>query len=59
MLASALLRMAAGASDLGGRFVVVDAIDDEAASFHRHHEFDDIPGAPGRLVLATKRIPTP
>jgi GNAT superfamily N-acetyltransferase len=59
LLASALLRVAAGTSDLGGRFVVVDAIDVTAAAFYRHHGFADIAGAPGRLVLPTKRIPIP
>ncbi len=58
-LASALLRVATGAEDLGGRFVVVDAIDDDAASFYRHHGFEDIPGVANRLILAIKRIPTP
>ncbi|MHB1447195.1 MAG: GNAT family N-acetyltransferase [Acidimicrobiales bacterium] len=56
LLASALLRVAGGASELGGRFVVVDAIDEDAASFYRHHGFTDIPGVAGRLVLPTKNI---
>jgi GNAT superfamily N-acetyltransferase len=56
MLASALLRVAAGAGDVGGRFVVVDALDDDAASFYRRHGFDDVPGVSGRLVLATKAM---
>lgn len=59
LLASALIRIAAGAGDLGGRFVVVDAIDEAAASFYRHHGFTDVAGAPGRLILATKQLPTP
>lgn len=59
LLASALLRIAAGASDLGGRFVVVDAIDNAAVAFYQHHGFADIAEAPGRLILPTKQIPTP
>lgn len=57
LLASALLRIAAGTGDLGGRFVVVDAIDEPAAAFYRHHGFAEIVGVPGRLILATKLIP--
>lgn len=57
LLASALLRIARGASELGGRLVIVDAIDGAAASFYRHHGFTDIPGVPGRLAMPTKSIP--
>lgn len=57
LLASALLRIAAGTGDLGGRFVVVDATDERAAAFYRHHGFAEVAGAPGRLILPTKLIP--
>lgn len=57
LLASALLRIAAGTGDLGGRFVVVDAIDEPAAAFYHHHGFAEIAGVQGRLILATKLIP--
>lgn len=56
LLASALTRAAAAARDLGGRYVIVDAIDDSAASFYRHHGFEPIPGRPDRLVLPTKSL---
>lgn len=56
LLASVLTRAAIGARDLGGRYVIVDAIDDAAASFYRHHGFEPIPGRPDRLVLATKAL---
>ena len=56
LLASALSRAAVGARDLGGRYVIVDAIDDPAASFYRHHGFEPIPGRPDRLVLPTKLL---
>lgn len=59
LLASALLRLADASSDLGGRFVVVDAINDAAAAFYRHHRFTDIAGTPDRLILPTKEIPAP
>jgi GNAT superfamily N-acetyltransferase len=56
LLASALTRAAMGARDLGGRYVIVDAIDDGAGSLYRHHGFESIPGRPDRLVLATKAL---
>lgn len=56
LLASALTRTAIGARDLGGRYVIVDAIDDAAVSFYGHHGFVPIPGRPDRLVLATKAL---
>jgi GNAT superfamily N-acetyltransferase len=56
VLASALARAAAGSRDLGGRYVVVDAIDEAAAVFYRHHGFEPIATREDRLVLATKAI---
>ncbi len=47
-----------GASALGAPLVVVGAID-EAGAFYRHHGFTDIASVPGRLILPSKRIPTP
>jgi len=34
-----------------GRLIVVDAIDDAAASFYRHHDFVPVKGNPNRLVM--------
>ena len=56
LLASALTRAAIGARDLGGRYVVVDAVDDAARSFYAHHGFEPVPGHPGRLLLAAKAL---
>ena len=56
LLASALSRAAIGSRELGGRFVVVDAIDDRAASFYRHHGFEAIGADDRRLVLAIKAL---
>jgi GNAT superfamily N-acetyltransferase len=56
LLASALTRAAEGARTLGGRFVIVDAIDDDAAAFYVHHGFEPIPGRPDRLLLPTKAL---
>lgn len=54
LLVSALTRAAVGARDLGGRYVIVDAIDEGAASFYVHHGFEPMPGHPDRLLLLTK-----
>lgn len=35
----------------GGKLVVVDAIDAEAAAFYRHHDFEPLPDQPNRLVM--------
>lgn len=56
LLASAFRRAAVGARDLGGRYVVVDALNPVAASFYRHHGFEPIPGRPDRLVVPTKLL---
>jgi len=34
----------------GGKLVVVDAIDDAAAAFYEHHDFEPLPGDRSRLV---------
>lgn len=56
LLASALTRAAIGARDLSGRFVVVDAINDTAAPFYRHHGFEPMNGRPDGLVLPVKAL---
>ena len=56
LLASAWGRAAIGARDLGGRCVIVDAIDDAAASLYRHQGYEPIPGRPDRLVSPTKLL---
>lgn len=56
LLASALTRAAIGSRDLGGRYVIVDAIDDVAESFYRQHGFEPVPGREHRLLLSTKAL---
>lgn len=56
LLASAVARLAAGGDELGGRFIVVDALHDQAASFYSHHGFSPLPGSERRLVLAMKEV---
>lgn len=54
LLASALQRAAVAAKEIGGRYVVVDAIDDSARAFYEHHGFTGIGPGSSRLILATK-----
>lgn len=54
VLASALDRIAAASSTAGGRLVLVDALDDSAAAFYRHHGFVSVPGDGRRLALAIR-----
>ena len=49
LLAEAMSRAVTAADSVGARFVVVDAIDDAAAGFYRHHGFRDIPDT-NRLI---------
>lgn len=50
LLLDALERIVAAATNAGGRLIAVDAIDDAAHSFYRHHNFQPIQGS-RRLVL--------
>lgn len=56
VLVDALSRAAVAAEAGGGRLVVVDALDDAAASFYRHHDFTPVKGNPRRLVLKMASI---
>jgi predicted N-acetyltransferase YhbS len=40
----------------GGKLVVVDAIDDNAAAFYAHHEFEPLPDNPQRLIRKLSTI---
>lgn len=51
LLVDALTVALEGMRDLGGRLIVVDAIDDKAVEFYRRHGFIPCPGRPDRLVL--------
>jgi GNAT superfamily N-acetyltransferase len=56
LLVDALLRAATAAETGGGRLIVVDALDDDAARFYRHHDFMPVKGNPRRLVLRIASI---
>ena len=56
LLIVALTTIVDAARRVGGKMVVVDAIDEEAVNFYLHHEFAAIPGNPHRLVRKLSTI---
>jgi GNAT superfamily N-acetyltransferase len=51
LLADALARACEAIKIVGGRLIVVDAIDDYASHFYEHHGFARTPSNPDRLVI--------
>lgn len=51
LLVYALGTIVAAARAAGGKLIVVDAIDDEAAGFYRHHDFQPVSPDALRLVM--------
>jgi len=51
LLLDALTRIVDAAGIAGGRLTVVDAIDEQAAQFYRHHDFQPVKDNDRRLVL--------
>jgi GNAT superfamily N-acetyltransferase len=56
LLVRALEQIVEVARAAGGKIVVVDAIDEAAARFYEHHDFEPIPGNPSRLVRKLSTI---
>jgi GNAT superfamily N-acetyltransferase len=56
LLIHALKIIATAARSAGGRLVVVDAIDDNAAAFYRAHDFKPTPSNPHRLILKLSTV---
>ncbi len=55
-LVRALELIVESAKKAGGKLVVVDAIDDKAAGFYRHHHFEHLPNNPTRLVMKLSTV---
>lgn len=51
LLHDAMDRILPAAETASGRLIVVDAIDDTAAAFYRHHDFQPVRDNPRRLVI--------
>ncbi len=56
LLVHALTTIVTAARTAGGRLIVVDAIDDNAASFYRAHDFESTPNHPHRLILKLSTV---
>lgn len=56
LLIHALTTILAAARSAGGRLVVVDAMDDNAASFYQAHDFKPSPTDPHRLILKLSTV---
>ncbi len=56
LLVEALALALEGMQRVGGRLVVVDAIDETAAAFYRKHGFIGCPGRPDRLVVKASDV---
>lgn len=56
LLVRALEKIVHSAKQAGGKLVVVDAIDDEAAQFYEHHDFVAVPGNAHRLVMKISTV---
>lgn len=51
LMIHALTTIVAAARTAGGRLVVVDAVDENAANFYRAHDFRPLPTDPRRLIM--------
>jgi GNAT superfamily N-acetyltransferase len=58
LLADALLKVANASRVLAMAGVIVDAKDEDAASFYRHFGFNTLPGQPERLLLSARAFPS-
>ena len=56
LLAMALRTIVGAARRAGGKFVVVDALDERAASFYEYHGFERMPQNPHRLTKKLSSI---
>jgi GNAT superfamily N-acetyltransferase len=56
LLVRALEKIVDSARQAGGKLVVVDAIDDEAAQLYEHHDFVAVPGNAHRLVMKISTV---
>jgi GNAT superfamily N-acetyltransferase len=56
LLVHALATIVAAARAAGGRLVVVDAVDEDAASFYRAHGFQPSPSDPRQLIMKLSTV---
>jgi len=56
LLHDALDRIVTATDTASGRLIVVDAVDDTAAAFYRHHDFQPVRDNPHRLVIKVSTV---
>lgn len=56
LLADALKRCMKAADDMGGRFVVLDAINKDAGRLYGRYGFVELPSMPGRMLLSIAKL---
>lgn len=56
LLADALKRCMRHSDGIGGRFVVLDAINDKAAKLYASFEFVPVPSVPGRMIVGITKL---
>lgn len=56
LLVRALRTVVEAARSAGGKLVVVEAIDANAAAFYQRHDFQAVPGNPRRLVMKLSSV---
>ena len=56
LLADALKRCTRVSEQMGGRFVVLDAINDDAARLYGRYGFIPLPSTPGRMVVSIAKL---
>lgn len=56
LMMSALKKCVEGANIIGGHFVVLDAINEDAARMYRRIGFVDLPSQPNRMLIAMQTV---
>lgn len=56
LMADALKRCMQVAEQMGGRFVVLDALNDDAARLYGRFDFVPLPSVPGRMVVSIAKL---
>ncbi len=56
LLHDAMDRIVTAADTASGRLIVIDAIDETAAAFYRHHDFQPVRDNPHRLALTLSTV---
>jgi ribosomal protein S18 acetylase RimI-like enzyme len=56
LLGDVFRRCLAAAQIIGGRFIVLDAVNDKAAALYRRLGFQELPSHPGRMIMSIAKL---